>query len=1021
MSSLKQVPAGGKPYWRSLEELAGDPEFERFVRNEFPATADEMLAPGSRRTFLKLMGASVALAGMTSCRWPVEEILPFASRPEGYVPGEPMRFATAMELDGAGTGLLVTSYDGRPVKIEGNPEHPGSLGGSSAWAQAAILELYDPDRSSAVLRRGDDGGDARSDWSAFDEFARGHFGELARKQGRGLAVLAGSSASPTLAALRARMQTRFLGMHWHEWEPASRDNAREGARMAFGRPLRADFDLANADVIVSLDEDLLLRHPAAVRYARDFAAGRRGEQGTLSRLYAVESAYSTTGVMADERIPLPTRIIPTIAACLAAELILDRGLPLPAGAAELRQLLSFFEGHPLRRARDWTLARDLLANRGRGVIAVGPRQPPEIHALGHLLNVALGNAGRTVRYTAEPDAERPTHARSIAALSASIARGEVETLLILGRNPVFDAPADLDFAGKLDRVTTTIHHGLYRDETARACRWHLPQAHFLESWGDTRAWDGTYGVTQPLIEPLAGGRSAIELLASLLGEPARGHDVVRDGFRAVVAAGDPERAWRRTLHDGLLAGSAAPAASAALRPVGWTTELALHLHTRSTLPGADEVELTFLPDAKLHDGRFANSGWLQELPDPLTKLTWDNAFHVGPATARELGLRQEDLVRVTAGERSIELPVYIVPGQAPGTASVSFGYGRRHGGQVAPGVGVDVFPLRSGDALDWTIARVARTGRKYELATTQNHWAIDTMGAEETERRARVHAREVTLAEFLADPKAVAHAGPKFHHVELWRDPEYDGHKWGMAIDLTACTGCNACILACQSENNIPVVGKAEVKMGREMHWIRVDRYWKGDPEDPAVAVQPLTCQHCETAPCEQVCPVAATVHDSEGLNVMVYNRCIGTRYCANNCPYKVRRFNWFNNHKHESALTGMMYNPEVTVRARGVMEKCSFCLQRINRVKIRAKNDRRPVADGEIVPACAQACPTRAIRFGDLNDPASDVSVHHADARAYSVLEEMNTRPRTRYLARLKNPPGAAAAGHGTDDEGAA
>jgi len=994
MSSMKR-PADGKAYWRSLDELAGSPEFERFVREEFPGLAEGIVDPTSRRRFLKFMGASMALAGMTACRWPREEILPFASRPEGYVPGNPLRYATAMELEGVASGLLVTSYDGRPIKIEGNPEHPFSMGATSAVAQAAVLELYDPDRSGRVMRgKGDE--TAVGSWDEFDSFLRDVLAGLEDSGGAGLAVLSESSESPSVARLRERLLQRFPQASWHQHEAVSRVNERTGAELAFGRALRPHFALDRARVIVSFDEDLLLDHPAAVRHARDFAEGRRADDGRMNRLHVVETGYSITGASADHRYPVAPSRIPAAIGHLAAKLFLERGLPLPAGAESLADALRPFVDHAVGAELAGTMADDLLAHRGESVVVVGPRQPGGAHAIAHALNAALGNTGRTVRYTGGAGGSRGVG--SLESLKERIGQGTVSTLIILGGNPVFDG--GLDLAG----VTHAVHLSLHRNETSRACEWHLPRAHFLEAWGDARGWDGTVSVVQPLIEPLFDGRSSIELLARMTGEPSpQGYDIVRSTLGGLVGGVDFESKWRRILHDGLLADSARREESPRLAGAGWADAVAT---LRPAGGSAGNLELAFLPDPALRDGRFANNGWLQELPESLSKLTWDNALMVSPATAQGLGLGHGDVAAVRADGAAAELPVFLMPGVAAGSATVWLGYGRTSAGRVGDGVGVDVYPLRGSGA--FATVSVEPTGRRYELATTQNHWAIDRLGGEETRERSKVLARELEFREFLTDPHAVQHMGVE-HPAEagLWKEFDYEGHRWGMAIDLSACTGCNACIVACQAENNIPVVGKEETGYGRAMHWIRVDRYFQGEPDSPAVAMQPVTCHHCENAPCEQVCPVAATVHDSEGLNVMVYNRCVGTRYCSNNCPYKVRRFNWFNNRKHDTTIHKMVYNPEVTVRSRGVMEKCTFCVQRISAVKIQAKNEGRPVADGEITTACEQACPTRAITFGDLNDPDSRVRRLFGHPRAYAMLEELDVKPRTRYLARLRNRSG--------------
>ncbi|MDH3283283.1 MAG: TAT-variant-translocated molybdopterin oxidoreductase [Acidobacteriota bacterium] len=989
----------GERYWRSLEDLGDDPRFAEIAAREFPSLLPELADPRTRRTFLKLMGASMALAGLTACRWPEERILPFAKRPEGRVPGTPERYATAMELGGVARGLLVTSYDGRPIKIEGNPDHPGSAGATDSIAQAAILELFDPDRSRHPSQRVG-GAHERRERADYESHIKGRIAALAGR-GRGLAVLGEASSSPSLARMQGRLLRRFPALRWYEYEPVTRDNERLGADIALGAPLRTHLDLSSADVIVAFDADLLTGHPDALRHAREFAARRRADDGAMNRLHAVESAFSVTGAMADHRHAASSAAVAAFAGQLAAFVLgplgeLPRGLAQALARTEGRATAPFVE----------ELADELRAHRGRGVVVAGPGQPPEVHALVHLMNDRLGNVNRTVHYTEDPGPTRPSHEAAIGELAEAIRSGEVETLVILGGNPVFDAPADVDFAGALGRLADSVHLSLYRNETSNACAWHVPRAHFLETWGDARAWDGTISIVQPLIEPLWGGVSPIELL-SLLGdgEPAPGHDLVRETARGYLGRGGFESAWASALHDGLVEGSRLPRLPArpdpsrvARRVADWWPPV-----TPSETAG---LEIVFLPDPKLHDGRFANNGWLQELPEPMTKMAWDNALLVGKATADEHGLRSHETAVVSVGEREIEAPVFVMPGQADGSLAIWLGQGRSVCGRVGDGVGADAYRLRTSGAMHRAVgASVRPTGKRHELATTQDHFAIDLLGLEETQRRRPELLREATLGEYREHPDFVRHRAhtPELH--ELWKPVEYDGYKWGMSIDLTACTGCSACVVACQAENNIPVVGKVEVIKGREMHWIRVDRYFKGEPDAPEVAFQPVTCHHCENAPCEQVCPVAATLHSEEGLNQMVYNRCIGTRYCSNNCPYKVRRFNFWNNQKATTDLEALRHNPEVTVRSRGVMEKCSYCVQRIEAARTLAKREDRRIADGDVTPACAQACPTQAIVFGDLNDRGSRVARAHASQRSYAMLEELKVKPRTRYLAKLRNP----------------
>jgi MoCo/4Fe-4S cofactor protein with predicted Tat translocation signal len=1010
-----------RAHWRSLREPADTPELRAALEREFPAQAGELKDTHSRRAFLQLMGSSLAMMGLAGCRWPEKKLLPFASRPADRLPGMPAQFATAMELNGVAQGLLVTSYDGRPIKIEGNPLHPLNgtpgrqdvRGAADVFAQASVLDLYDPDRSQGLLRR--DGREwFRPSWDEFQDFATGHFGALRDRGGRGLRVLGEATASPTFQAVRERFRRIFPQATWHEYEPVSRDEELRGASLAFGRPIRSHWHLRDARVIVSLDCDFLQSHPAALGHARDFAAARNPERGEMSRLHVVESSYTITGGKADHRHPIPACLVPAVAAQLAGE-VMDHvghdGGPArgyPNTVVDLAMLhaaercLQAFPARPFVAQ----MAGDLLSAAGAGLVVVGPRQPAAVHALAHALNAALGNVGRTVSYTEEPGWDEPTPAASISDLAASIRDGQVDTLLILGGNPAYNAPADLDFGELISKVPNSFHLSHYPDETTRACTWHLPRAHYLESWDDARAWDGTVSIVQPLIEPLYDGRTPAELLALVAGDSiSKGLDLVRRTQRVAATGADFEPVWRAALESGIVPGSAFGTVNPGLRHEG-VIEAFSSLEPPAREPGPDNLEIVFCPDLSVHDGRFANNGWLQEAPDPLTKLTWDNAVLLGPATAAALGVKAEDLVTLRYRGRELAMPVYVMPGQAPFSAAVSLGYGRTHAGRVGNGPGFDVYRLRTSEALHYALGlTIARTGKTYPLACTQEHRAMDRVGRKGMDERIPLLVREGTLTEYRADPQFVREHDEHPPLVSLWKEHEYADRRWGMAIDLTACTGCNACIVACAAENNVPIVGKRRVAEGREMQWIRVDRYFTGDPETPGVAFQPVGCAHCENAPCEQVCPVGATVHDRDGLNVMVYNRCIGTRYCSNNCPFKVRRFNFFNYRKGLTSQQKMAYNPEVTVRSRGVMEKCTYCLQRIEAAKIAAGNERRPVRDGEIVPACAQTCPSGAIVFGDLNDPQSRVAKLHALPRSYVLLEELNVKPRTRYLARLHNP----------------
>jgi molybdopterin-containing oxidoreductase family iron-sulfur binding subunit len=1013
---MKNDRETGLTYWRSLDELARTPEFAEAVQREFPGDDWDRLPPATRRQFLKVMGASLAMAGLTACRWPKEEIVPFAHRPEGRTPGVPEHFATSMELGGVALGMVVASFDGRPIKAEGNALHPDSLGALTAIAQADILQLYDPDRSRRLLLR-ESGQQYVKGWSDFEAAAAKNFAG----DGEGVAVLVGASSSPTRQMVRGRFLQNHPQAGWFEYEPISRDNEREGTRLVFGKALRVQPKLDAARVVACFDADPLFDHPSSLRLAREFAAARHPESGIGARLYVAESSYSLTGVRADHRVAVPSSRVPVVLACVAHHLVAEQNLELPAAAAgyagEAGKEISDSE-----RAFAEMLAADLAKFRGGGVILVGPRQEPAVHALAAVLNQVLGS---TVEYTYDPDPDRPTHIHAIGELAVAMAAGTVKTLLILGGNPAYDAPADLRFSELLADIPLSIHLSLYDNETSQRCIWHLPRAHGLESWGDGRAWDGTRTMRQPLIAPLYDGRSAIEVLALVAGmELTTGYELVRGSTGSLGRIVDFDAFWRRALHAGVVGFGTPEAVNPRLDP----GRLAVAVDGLRALldvppPTADRPEVVLTADSRVWDGRFANNGWLQELPDALTKVTWDNALLISPATARELGIDDGEIAVIEAGGATVEVPTFVLPGQAQSSMTLALGYGRTAAGQVGNGVGVNAYALRTTAAPHVVSGATVRgTGRSYSLATTQDHFAIDTIGFKERNRRVGELVREASLDAYLANPE-VFHEHE--HHpplISLWKDQEYEGEQWGMAIDLNTCIGCNACVVACQAENNIPVVGREQVLNQREMQWIRIDRYFKTEPglgsdeiDDAEVVFQPMTCVHCENAPCEQVCPVAATQHTTDGLNAMIYNRCVGTRYCSNNCPLKVRRFNFFNYHKDLADTSKMQFNPEVTVRARGVMEKCTFCVQRIEAVRIGARNDNRPIGDGEIVPACAQTCPTQAITFGNLNDPKSSVSRLREEKRSYAMLAELNIRPRAHYLGRLSNRADSAGPdGHG-------
>jgi MoCo/4Fe-4S cofactor protein with predicted Tat translocation signal len=1004
--------SGGQEYWRCLDELADNEEFHEFLKQEFPQQAAGLLDGVGRRDFLKLMGASLALAGLNACgkAAPVDKkIVPYVNQPETMVIGKPMFFATAFPMSGVGTGVLVESHEGRPTKIEGNPNHPASVGATDAFAQASILTLYDPDRSQVVKNAG-----RISTWNAFLIAINDDLEAERVVGGGGLRILTETVTSPTLANQLRQLLARFPNAKWHQYEPVNRDNVHAGDRLAFGTDVNTIYRFENADVILSLDADFLFSGPANVRYARDFAGKRRVRRGKIgmNRLYAIEATPSVTGSMADHRIALRPSEIPNFAGAIAAKI----GLPVQSSA------------DPQRSPWIDALVLDLQKHRGASVVVAGDQQPPAVHALADAMNQALDNVGKTVVYTEPIEANPADQMASLRELVKDMNAGEVRVLLMLGGNPVFTAPVDLGFAEQLAKVPLRIHSGLYEDETSAYCHWHIPETHYLESWSDIRAYDGTVTILQPLIAPLYGGKSSHEILAALLGTSGEGtYDIVRNYWKAQKVTGDFELFWRTALHDGVVAGTTFQPKAIKLKAlanadgrIGSSTAAASE--TRNPTAGNEQrdtrnaqaktgssLEISFQSDPTIFDGRFANNGWLQELPKPLTKLTWDNAALISPKTAQRLGLSYQvgarggehgrvftDVIELRYEGRTLRVPSWIVPGHADECVTVHFGYGRTRAGRVGNGTGFNAYDIRTANAPNYgTGLEIRKIGTQYMLACTQFHHSME----------GRDLVRAATLEEYRKDPNFVQ----KEHHPEpegsLYPGFKYEGYAWGMSIDVSACIGCNACVVACQAENNIAVVGKTEVTRGREMHWLRIDRYYKGSPDNPETYHQPVPCMHCENAPCELVCPVGATNHSHEGLNDMVYNRCVGTRYCSNNCPYKVRRFNFFEYSDFDTPSLKPMRNPNVTVRSRGVMEKCTYCVQRINVAKIDAEKENRPVRDGEIQTACQAACPTQAIVFGDINNREAAVAKLKSESLNYGLLTELNTKPRTTYLAKLTNP----------------
>jgi MoCo/4Fe-4S cofactor protein with predicted Tat translocation signal len=1031
MSSLNLDPKHtGKKYWKSLDELSEAPEFKEFVEREFPEGASELGTTVSRRRFLQVMGAGMALAGVSGCkpiRRPDQNILPYNKQPESLIPGLPQFYATAMAVGGEAVGLLVESHEGRPTKVEGNPNHPSSLGATGKYHQASVLGLYDPERAKEPRKGG-----VSTEWSAFWKEADALFSGYKSNGGQGLHFLSGYLASPSLADVKSHVLKTYPKAVWTTYEAVNRDAQAQGIKAVTGQALDPHYKFQAAKRVLSIDSDFAESESDHLKNGKAFISTRNPDLGPegMGRLYMVESNYSPTGGAADHRLRVKPSQVANVLILVAKELQ-AQGLDLGAWGAEVAALSADAAAAGVKPEYIRELAKDILEHKGASLVVVGRYQPAQAHALGHVLNSALGNIGATVEY--KPSAlallngETPS-AEAISALASAMSAGQVETLVILDANPAFATPADLDFAGKLAKVKHVLNLASEANETSALSEWQLPMNHFLEEWGDGLAADGTASIAQPLIQPLYNTIGAAELLAGLSGYPFRkSHDIVKEYWRKQGGV-DYEHAWRQWLHDGVIPRTA----HASVHPASVAGALA-------KLPGAPKAagtEIIFRHHPNLYDGRYANNAWLQELPDPVTKLTWDNAVLVSPKLADKLGIaaklltdeksgtrmgeyRNRPMVRVTVGGKTLEAVAWILPGLSDETAVLHFGYGRRAVGKVGAGSGFDAYALMSNASPYWAgDAKIEATGGEYEVACTQDHWSMENRPIV---REAALEVYEENKEESFSEEKWNEHpVDPKTGlEKSLWGEApfskqgdrgDYDfsvGQQWGMVVDLNNCTGCNTCLLACTAENNVPVVGKEQVLRGREMHWIRLDRYFTGDVDNPEMVFQVMACQQCENAPCEEVCPVAATVHSHEGLNDMAYNRCIGTRYCSNNCPYKVRRFNFFNyTNQWKNSTLAMQKNPDVTVRFRGVMEKCTYCVQRINRARIQYKNKgQETIPDGAVVPACAQACPTDAIVFGNINDPESRVAKLKKHPRNYGVLKDLNTKPRTTYLGRVRNP----------------
>ncbi|MEJ7624681.1 MAG: TAT-variant-translocated molybdopterin oxidoreductase [Pyrinomonadaceae bacterium] len=1077
----------GREYWRSIEEHADTPEFRKFIAEEYPHEIEEWDNSLSRRNFVKVMGASLALAGLGGCViQPPEKIVPYVTPVEGMLPGKANFYATAMSLGGVATGLLAKSYEGRPVKLEGNPDHPGSRGATDILAQASILGMYDPDRSQEISFRG-----GPKTWESFITAIRTAIEENRGDGGAGVRFLTETVTSPTMIDQMAKIRTDLPNSKWIQYEPINDDNATAGARMAFGSPVQTIYRFDRAERILTLDADIFSGFN--VGYVKDFAAGRAysDEKRQISRLYSVETTISITGAKADHRIAVKPSQMGEVAKAIAAAL----GI---AGAVST---------YTENAAWITAMARDLQAFRGRSLVVPGRNQSPMVHAMAHAMNAALGNAGQTVVYAEpfSPNSER-TQLEQYRELVGDIDAGRVKMLVIIGGNPAYNTPSDLKLSMQrlmpdgVDKVPLRIHLGQYFDETAELCHWHIPEKHYLEGWSDARAYDGTATIVQPLTAPLYDGKNAHEIVQLFMREgfDKKDLDIVREFWQTKTIASAPlaaavaananrpaaaetastaqttaantavgmtgqsnsagqsmaasgnsrsatgnssngivspaaatgagrtdaaasrfEDSWRKAVHDGMIPGTAATA-----KTVTATSAFMSQPEARPAAGGP--IEIAILPDPCVYDGRFTNNGWLQELANPINKITWENVGLISPRTAERMGINTgtdadeksggvrgtafintkggnmfSDLVTVNYQGSAIQngVPMWITPGQPDDVVTIYMGYGRTRAGRVGTGLGYNVFDVRRSDAMDNGFGSIEKRGETTTIASTQIHFNME----------GRDLLRVWDVEDFNAHPdmgKQPDEYPKSMYPYEEHQAVYNQNYKWGMTIDLNSCVGCNACVLACQSENNIPVVGKEQVERSREMNWMRIDAYYGGDdlndPDGPHF--QPVLCQQCEQAPCEVVCPVHATVHSAEGLNDMVYNRCVGTRYCSNNCPYKVRRFNFLLYQDWDTPQYKLMRNPEVSIRSRGVMEKCTYCTQRISGARIEAEKDGRRIRDGEIVTACQAACPTNAITFGDLSDPESKIAKVKKDTRDYKLLNELNTQPRTTYLASLKN-----------------
>jgi len=1006
MSPIKTM----KKYWRSFSDLQKTESYKQFLHREFPEGASE-LTDESKRSFIKLLGATTAFAGLTGCsiRRPKQFIKPYAKMPEYVVPGKSMFYATALAIDEDVVGLLGETYEGRPTKLEGNPDHPQSLGAAKSFHQASILNLYDPDRVLSISKDGE-----HKSIEEFESWVQSYQAELKKTKGKGLGILTETSVSPTFHRVVDAFQKRYPLAQVERYSPVNRDSQTRALNKLYGEYLAPNYFYDKADVIVSFDCDFLGTEPGSVLASKQFSSRRDPEEGTLNRLYSFENTFTLTGAKADHRYRLKSSDVAGAVAYIAQKVFQTRRFDIPSKMADqLQKAASAAVKGSLKNVLP-IIAEDVLAKGSRALLVAGSDQPSGVHAVVALANQALKSVGTTLIYKELPlrssSLVTSSSVDSISRLASNIKRGKIDSLIILGGNPALDAPSDLEFKSLIGKVETTLHLTDQNNDTSSEAQWVVPQSHYLESWGDVISLDGTSSIVQPLIQPMGESYTLSEFLSLLQGKTKNGYALVRQTWRSSTSSF--ESSWDKWLHSGLIKKNTAVVRP---QPVGGK---ALFDDVLAAFPGTlfnSQLEVVFKPDASVYDGRFVNNGWLQEMPDPITKLTWDNAALLSPATARTLNVKTEDVVTINTRHGKVKTPVYVLPGHADQSITLSLGYGQSASGRIGSDVGVNTYAIRSSEEMTAiNSVTLIKSNETHSLASTQDHGSLE----------GRPIYREASVEEYAEHPTFAKEMVETPPLKSLYQEISYDtGYQWGLAIDLSKCTGCNACVVGCQSENNIPIVGKDEVLNGREMHWIRIDRYFEGDEDNPTVVEQPMTCLQCELAPCEQVCPVAATVHSEDGLNDMVYNRCVGTRYCADNCPVKVRRFNFFDYHQRNpqsqpkerehffdymrepDKSVQKQFNPDVTVRMRGVMEKCTYCVQRISKAKINADNEGRLLKDGEIVTACQQTCSADAIVFGDINDPNSKVSKLKKRNRDYHILEQLHLKPRTSFLASIRNP----------------